>query len=51
MLGVTGLGYGVYNFFCKEGQPQQQQPQQQESPPQQPQESQPEKKVILTTYK
>ena len=43
VLGVTGLGYGVYNFFCKEGQPQQQ--------PQQPQESQPERKVILTTYK
>ena len=29
VLGVTGLGYGVYNFFCKEEQPQQQ-----ESPPQ-----------------
>ena len=39
VLGVTGLGYGVYNFFCKKEQPQQQ-----ESPPQQPQESQPEKK-------
>ena len=33
VLGVTGLGYGVYNFLCK------QEPQQQES-----QQEQPEKK-------
>ena len=27
VLGVVGLGYGVYNFFCKkEEEPQQQQP-------------------------
>ena len=40
VLGVTGLGYGVYNFFCKKEQPQQQQQEQ----PQQQQQEQPEKK-------
>ena len=46
VLGVTGLGYGVYNFFGKKEEPQQQQ----ESPPQQPQEAQPGEKIILTIY-
>ena len=36
VLGVTGLGYGVYNFLCKQ---EPQEPQQQE-----PQQEQPEKK-------
>ena len=41
VLGVTGLGYGVYNFFGKkEEEPQQQQ----EQPQQQPQEPQPGEK-------
>ena len=31
VLGVAGLGYGAYNFFCKKEPPQQQPP-----PPQQP---------------
>ena len=43
VLSVTGLGYGVYNFFCKEEQ--QQPPQPQGSPP-----SSKAKKLILTTY-
>ena len=29
-LGVAGLGYGIYNFLCKEGEPQQQGEPQQE---------------------
>ena len=36
VLGVVGLGYGVYNFFCKKEEPQQQQP---------------EKKIILMICK
>ena len=49
VIGVTGLGYGVYNFLCKQEQQQQQQQQEQEQPQpqqQQPQqqEKQPEKK-------
>ena len=34
VLGVAGLGYGVYNFFCKKEGPQQevQQPQQVKQP-------------------
>ena len=36
VLGVTGLGYGVYNLLCKQQQQQQEQPQ--------PQQQQPEKK-------
>ena len=34
VLGIAGLGYGVYNFFCKKEEPQQdlQQPQQVEQP-------------------
>ena len=36
VIGVTSLGYGVYNLLCKQEQ------QQQESPPQQQQESQPQ---------
>ena len=39
VLGVTGLGYGIYNFFCKKEPQQQQQPQEQEKV-----EKQPEKK-------
>ena len=42
VLGVVGLGYGVYNFLCKQEEPQQQ-PQQEE--PQQQQQQQPEKKI------
>ena len=32
VLGVVGLGYGVYNFLCKQEQPQQQQPQEKVEP-------------------
>ena len=42
VLGVIGLGYGVYNFLCKEPQ-QQEQPQAQEEPE--------EKKIILMISK
>ena len=42
VLGVTGLGYGVYNFLCK------QEPQQQEQPQE---EQQPQKKIISTICK
>ena len=45
VLGVTGLGYGVYNFLC-EGPQQQEQPQQQQQ--EQPQS---EKKIILMICK
>ena len=38
VLGVIGLGYGVYNFLCKQ-EPQQQQEPQQEQQPQEPQQS------------
>ena len=38
VLGLVGLGYGVYNFLCK------QEPQQQEEPQQGKVEKQPEKK-------
>ena len=34
VLGVVGLGYGVYNFLCKKGEPQQQQPQEKVEQPQ-----------------
>ena len=44
VLGVVGLGYGVYNFLCKKEEPQQQQQQEQ-------QQQQQEKKVISTTCK
>ena len=36
VLGVVGLGYGVYNFLCKkEEEPQQEEPQAQEKQPEQ----------------
>ena len=44
VLGVVGLGYGVYNFLCK--QPQEQEPQPQEQEPQQQQ-----KKITLMICK
>ena len=34
MLGVVGLGYGVYNFLCKKEEPQQQQEQEKVEQPQ-----------------
>ena len=40
VLGVIGLGYGVYNFLCK-GSPQESQQQEE------PQEKQPEKKILM----
>ena len=47
VLGVTGLGYGVYNFLCKG--PQRQELQQEQ--PQQQQQEQLEKKIILMICK
>ena len=45
IIGATGLGYGVYNLFCKKEEPQQQQQEKVEQPQQQQQEQQqPEKK-------
>ena len=38
VIGVTGLGHGVYNLLCKQEQPQEQEQ------PQQQQQEQPEKK-------
>ena len=45
VLGVIGLGYGVYNFLCKKDE----EPQQQEEP--QTQEQPQKQKIILMTCK
>ena len=48
VLGVAGLWYGVYIFFCKKGRVQVGQPPQPQGSP--PPSSSKEAKVILTTY-